>query len=263
MKRLVVVFIVIFMLESIAIHAAANTVKVGGYEFPPFLKKTKGQYTGMVIDLIDEMNAFQKKYQFEFINTSSVRRYKDFIEKKYDLIFFENIQWGWQEMDIAESLVFLKGGEVYITLADKTKDQTYFERLDNKSIRGFLGYHYGFADFNVERAILKDKYNAIMTTTHVGNILSVVDGRVDIAVVTMSKLSQFLLEHPEVKEKILISERLDQEYNHTILVRKNITPTVREINRLLKDMEKKGLLSRLCKKYGIDSKKVAIDIFCP
>ena len=56
---------------------------------------------------------------------------------------------------------------------------------------------------------------------------------------------------PELKKQLLISDKLDQPYNHTILVRKGNIPSVSDINTLLTEMEQAGILKKLWGKYGI------------
>lgn len=59
----------------------------------------------------------------------------------------EAMDWGWQGRDIEASDVIMQGGTVYLTRADKHKDQRYFDDFQGKSIWGILGYN-GFANFN-------------------------------------------------------------------------------------------------------------------
>jgi len=70
--------------------------------------------------------------------------------------------------------------------------------------------------------------------------------------VSISYLDDFFKENQDKKGQLLISEKLDQRYNHTILLRRNAIIDVKEINILLTKMEKAGVLSRLWKKYGIE-----------
>ena len=60
------------------------------------------------------------------------------------------------------------------------------------------------------------------------------------------------IKHPEIKKQIMISDRFDQKYEHTILMRKKSNPTVEEINNLLDEMEGRGILDQLWEKYGIN-----------
>lgn len=229
---------------------AQQVVKVGGYDFPPFVDKSAGG-TSLTLELIDALNAFQKKYVFEFVDTSSKRRFINFDEKKYDLIFFEAIDWGWQGREIEASKVIMQGGAVYITRAEKHKDQRYFDDFKGKSIWGILGYHYGFANFNADHEFLKKTFNARMVTSQDGLIEAAVTGRADISVVVKEYLQVYLQKHPEVEKKILVSKKFDAVNSYTILVRKGIRPDVDEINKLMTDMENAGILKKLWGKYNL------------
>ena len=57
------------------------------------------------------------------------------------------------------------------------------------------------------------------------------------------------------KSKLLISKKLDQEYQHAVLVRPNIRPSVDEINSMLENLYRSGILEKLWKKYGIERSK--------
>jgi len=225
----------------------AENVKVGAYHFPPFVvvDKNNNKVEGITKKLIHEMNLLQKKIKFELFLTSPSRRFYDFDQKNFDLIMFEDIKWGWKNKDIVASNVFLKGGEVYITKADPSKNQSYFDSLKDKHIAIIKGYHYGFANFNSDEKYLKNHFKIQFSSYHEGNILKVIFGRADISIVNLCYLRSFLLNHPEKKNQILISEKFDQRYNHTILARKNSAVKMSEINQLLSQMEKSGTLSRI------------------
>lgn len=229
---------------------AQQIVRVGGYDFPPFVDKRTGS-TSLTFDLIAALNAFQKKYHFEFVDTSSKRRFINFDERRYDLIFFEAIDWGWQGRAVEASDVIMHGGTVYVTRADKHKDQRYFDDLKGKTIWGILGYHYGFANFNSDYEYLKKTFNAHMTTSQDGLIEAAVSGRADISVVVREYLQIYLTKHPEVQNKILVSKKFDAVNQYTILVRKGVSPDVAELNRILMEMENAGILKKLWGKYNL------------
>ncbi len=250
MKILFLLFPAIFMYAN---QAVAETVNVGGYHFPPFVEEKVGkQYSGITIDLIKEMNIFQNKFKFQFIPTSPKRRYQCFDKGTFDLIMFEDKRWGWEDKDIIASKVILKGGEVYITKADISKDQSYFNNLKNKSLAVILGFHYGFADFNSDENFLNNNFKVQLSNTHSGNIEKILIGRADIAVVTLSYLKAFFKKNPAKESKLLVSKKFDQRYNHTILFRKNSKIDVEEMDVLLTKMEDAGVLSRIWAKYGIE-----------
>ncbi len=205
----------------------------------------------MTLDLISALNKYQSKYEFNFTLTSPKRRYLSFQQGKFDLIMFESIDWRWQKLDIEASKVFLKGGEVYIALNKPGRGQEFFSNLKQKKIAGILGYHYGFAGFNADELFLRKEFNIHLTNDHEGSIKLILIERDDIAVVTQSFLSIYLIRNPTVKSKILISEKMDQKYSHTILVRKGSQPSVAEINQLLNGMKKQGVLQTIWEQYGL------------
>jgi len=231
--------------------AHTETVNVGGYHFPPFVELTGDKFTGLTLDLIAAINSFQDLHRFVFIPTSSKRRYRDFNDREFDMLFFEDLRWGWEDKKMQASRVFLQGGEVYIAKAAPSRDQNFFQNFKGKTMAGYLGYHYGFANFNADDQYLHDIFNMELSTTHEGNIKKVLRGLVDIAVITKSYLDRYLKQHPGIKDQLLISVKSDQIYRHTILVRKGARPSAAEINTLLDQMEQAGVLSRLWQKYGI------------
>lgn len=251
MKKIILFFWAALLLCIFSIDTDAAEVRVGGYTFPPFVENVDGKFEGLALEIIKAMNALQDTYVFKFVPTSSKRRYRDFDHGDFDLIMFENIQWGWAGKSIEKSDIFYQGGEVYIASAVPGRGQDYFNDFKGKRILGYLGYHYGFANFNVDEAFLKQQFNANMTITHEGNIRSVAAGRADIAVVTISFLKKYLYHHPEVAEKILISQNLDQHYNHTMLMRSNTPPTIDEINALIQQMKDEGIFTNIFESYGI------------
>lgn len=210
----------------------SKIVKVGAYEFPPFVSWQAGVPVGLVVELLKEFNHSQNKYHFQLIETSAKRRYEDLKNKIYDIIFFESIHWGWISFPVNASNVFLVGGEVFITRQTGKKTQSYFDDLFNKTIRGILGYHYGFAHFSTDPQVLK-KWKLELTNSHEGNIMAVVEERADLAIVTKKYLDIFLKTNPLLKEKILISQKQDQIYRHSVIVRNNAVISVQEINMLL------------------------------
>jgi polar amino acid transport system substrate-binding protein len=246
-----IVCLIAFLIGLNIISAnAQQVVKVGGYDFPPFVDKSAGG-TSLTLDLIAAMNAFQKKYIFQFVDTSSKRRFVNFDEKKYDLIFFEAIDWGWQGREIEATDVIMHGGAVYITRTDKNKDQRYFDDFKGKTIWGILGYHYGFANFNADPEYLRRMYNAHMITSQEGLIVAAATGRADISVVVKEYLQIYLVKHPEMQTKIMVSKKFDAVNAYTILVRKGITPDAAELNKLLAEMESAGVLKKLWGKYNL------------
>ncbi len=231
---------------------AAPVVKVGGYNFPPFVFFNEdGSYTGLTLDMIRAINRFQQRYHFRFVPTSAQRRYRDLARGVFQMIFFESVLWGWQGRGVKPTRVYLKGGEVFIARRRPGRTLSYFDSLAGKTIAGILGYHYAFADFRTDPDYLRRTFSMVLTSSPQGNIMMVIRGRIDLAVVTKSYLDLFLKQHPAYRKQLMISPRMDQVYRHTILIKEGTRPGVEEMNQLLEHMEKRGVLDRLWRKYGL------------
>jgi len=250
LKKLFAIHILI--LSCCSSLSATEVVNVGGYIFPPFVEKDeKGNISGMTLDLIDSLNTTQNTYHFNLILTSSRRRYVSFQQGQFDMLFFENKLWGWQNTPTQATKVYLKGGEVFIALRSKAKSQDYFNNLKGKSIAAMLGYHYSFAGLNADPEFLRSKFNISLSTDERMNIQLVLLERMDVAIITKSYLDRFLINNPSAYSKLLISNKMDQEYEHTILVRKNTNPNVVKMNMLLDKLVQSGEYEKILQRYGI------------
>ena len=205
------------------------------------------------LTLIDELNRYQNRFTFQFVLTSPNRRYKDFEDHKFDVIFFESPDWGWadKKLPVEATQVFLDGGEQYIALAKPGRGRDYFSNLSDKRMVGIMGYHYGFAGFEADNAVMTGKFHTILVTDNAASIEMILKDRGDVAVVTDSFLKRYLKAHPGTAEKLLISLQFDQRYAHRALVRQGAAITVGDLNQLLTAMEKDGTLPRIWREYGV------------
>lgn len=223
-------------------------VKVGVYPFLPF---SDGR-SGLTHELVQALNAFQSEYRFEAVPTSANRRYRDMADGAYTHILFENIRWGWQSAPVEATKVYLKGdGEVFVARAQRGRGQEYFQTLAGKDILAVLGYHYAFADFEADPALLRKRFSITFSTDNAVILRNLLAGRGDVAVLTKSYLSRYLVEQPQDRALLLISQRMDQTYAHTALVAKGAHPSAQEFNRLLAQMDSAGVLGKLWSAYGM------------
>lgn len=261
--KLIISFLAMLLTTAWTYSAKADEVirvPVGMYPFSPFVDIERApnntqQLSGMTIDLITALNQTQKKYHFEALQIPAKRRYHLYKEKHYDVIFYENKNWGWENIDIQTSDTYQYGGEVYVALKKPGRGQEYFDDFSGKRMMGILGFHYGFSDFSTNEEYLTKHFYMHFSYDNSKNITLLLKERGDIAVVTKAYLQRYLLEHPQEKDKLLISEKLDQEYRHTVLVRPGIKPTVDEINHMLENLRQSGALAKLWKKYGIETEE--------
>ncbi|MGR6874098.1 hypothetical protein ACU6U9_17730 [Pseudomonas sp. HK3] len=158
-KYLIKLAVIICILNSQLTFANQIEVKVGGYLFPPFIDMDGKNTYGLTIDLIELLNQQQSEYHFKFIPTSPKRRYIDFKNNVFDALFFENINWSWQQYDINASNVFLSGGEAFFTQKTENRNKSYLRDLKGKNIVAILGYHYHFLNNITDVKTLKKHFD--------------------------------------------------------------------------------------------------------
>lgn len=224
-------FLLLLLILSSHLYARTS-INVGAYDYPPFVQWQNGKPVGLINDFVKILNTNQTKYTFKIVETTSNRRFYDLENKYFDIIFFENILWNWNKDKVQSSYVFLSGGEVFITKNKPGRDQTYFNDLQNKTIRGFLGYHYAFLNYSTDPQFTK-KWKLEFTNSHDGNIQAVVDERAELAIITKEYLNFFFKKMPHLEKEILISRKFDQVYNHSAIVRRNGRIQINEVNDLL------------------------------
>lgn len=233
---------------------AAEVVRVGVYDFPPYVF-IADQNSGITLKMITAMNKFQHKYEFVAVPTTARRRYKDFKNNKFDVMMFESIKWGWQNFPVIASQAFITGAEVYVSKAKEGRGQEYFSNLTNKALIGVFGYHYQFASFNTESDYLNKHFNFVYSNSQQQSLQLILNNRGDIAILSKEYLHYHFDRSPSAQAQLLISDKVDQIYQHTILVRKHTAPSIAYINQLLEQMELKGVLTPLWQEYGLKYKR--------
>ena len=231
---------------------AAVEVKVGGYPFAPYVSHLgKGKYSGLSLDLMAELNRLQTKYKFIFVSISNKNRYQPFARHRFDVMFFEDTAWDWQDYDIAASKLPIIDGEVYIALNKPGRWQSYFASFANKTLVLVQGYHYAFANMESDPAILKQSYKLQFVKSNQASIYTFAKERGDIAPATSSYLKTYLETYPEFKSKLLISKKWDQHYVLSVLARESAPPSIKKINTYLRQLEDDDTLDRLKRRYGL------------
>ncbi|KQV16210.1 amino acid ABC transporter substrate-binding protein [Pseudomonas sp. Root329] len=231
---------------------AAQLVRVGAAHFPPYtVRPESGADTGLLPQMVEALNALQNDYQFELVPTSIPRRFNDFKEGRVDMAIFENPDWGWK--DIPHTLVDmgLEDAEIFVAQKKPDRDENYFKDLTGKRLALYSGYHYEFANFNADPKYLADTYKATLTYSHDSNLLMVLRARADIALVTRSYLSDYLLRNEKVGEQLLVSQRIDQVYHHYALIRPQAPITGEAFGRLLQDLRDNGQMLKIFDPYKI------------
>ena len=231
---------------------AAQLVRVGAAHFPPYtVRPESGADTGLLPQLVEALNQLQTDYQFVLVPTSIPRRFNDFKDGRVDMAIFENPNWGWK--DIPHTLVDmgLEDAEIFVAQKQPGRDENYFKDLTGKRLALYSGYHYEFANFNADPKYLADAYKATLTYSHDSNLLMVLRARADIALVTRSYLSDYLLRNEKVGEQLLVSQRIDQVYHHYALIRPQAPITGEAFGKLLQGLRDNGQMLKIFDPYKI------------
>ncbi|WP_425500253.1 substrate-binding periplasmic protein [Pseudomonas akapageensis] len=235
--------------------AAQQVVRIGAAHFPPYtVRPEQGGDTGLLSQLIAALNQVQGDYRFVMVPTSIPRRFRDFQEGRIDMAIFENPDWGWRAIDHVEVDLGLEDAEIFVARNTEGRQQDYFATLQDKRLALFSGYHYAFAGFNADPKYLAEHYNSTLTYSHDSNLLMVQRGRADIALVTRSYLSDYLIRNPGSAGQFLASERVDQVYHHYALLRPGAPISGGELNALLQRVRGNGDMLRIFQPYRITVK---------
>ena len=231
---------------------AAQLVRIGAAHFPPYtVRPETGADTGLLPQLVEALNILQNDYQFVLVPTSIPRRFGDFKQGRIDMAIFENPAWGWETIPHTDVDMGLEDAEIFVAQRQPERKQTYFSELAGKRLALFSGYHYEFANFNAEPKYLAQNYNATLTYSHDSNLLMVLRGRADIALVTRSYLSDYFLRNEKVASELLASERIDQVYHHYAILRPTAPISGEAFGKLLQGLRDNGQMLKIFDPYKI------------
>ena len=231
---------------------AAQLVRVGAAHFPPYtVRPENGADTGLLPQMVEALNRLQSDYKFVLVPTSIPRRFGDFKQGRIDMAIFENPEWGWKEIPHNDVDMGLEDAEIFVAQREDGRQQNYFADLSGKRLALFSGYHYEFANFNADPKFLAQNFKATLTYSHDSNLLMVLRGRADIALVTRSYLSDYLLRNEKVRDELLVSQRIDQVYHHYAILRPTAPITSEAFSKLLQGLRDNGEMLKIFDPYRI------------
>jgi ABC-type phosphate/phosphonate transport system substrate-binding protein len=91
-----------------------------------------------------------------------------------------------------------------------------------------------------------------LTYSHDSNLLMVARGRADIALVTRSYLSDFMVRNADMAGQLMVSQRIDQVYHHYALLRPKAPISGVAFAELLKRLRDSGEMLKIFEPYRID-----------
>ncbi|MDF2180290.1 transporter substrate-binding domain-containing protein [Aliiglaciecola sp. CAU 1673] len=243
-------FSLTFLLCSLPLQAR-EPVHVGVYDYQPFYQAIGEGHAGPIPDLVALLNTEQQEFEFELTPTTSRRRYQDFADGKFDMIFFESKAWGWQDYPLQASEPVFHGGEVWVALVEPGRDQSFFTDMTDKTLLGVLGYHYGFANFNSDPDYLRQNYDMHLVDNQNKIIELLLQDRADMGLIAYSYLNNYLHHHPEVRPQLIVSNFFDQEYRHGALLRQGIKLDLARLNALFERLKASGQLDKIWQKHHL------------
>ncbi len=214
---LLAMFSAAIMLAAAPVFANETEITVGVYHFPPIASvDDNGEPTGLLGDLLQELEQANPTVSFRVFHTSPKRRYLDFEAGLYDVIFFDD--------------------------------------LEQRSIVAISGYHYGFTGYETDNSVLEQKFNIEFSDSHSRNIKLIKADRpsvAEVAIVSHSYLQRHLTRHPEDWDELLVSKKPDQRYQLSIIARKGGTASADEMLRLLAPLVDNGRYRHLVENWGL------------
>ena len=254
-RRLLATLAAAIMLATAPIQADETEITVGVYHFPPIASVDgSGQATGLLGDLLQELEHAHPTVSFQVFHTSPKRRYLDFDAGLYDVIFFESPDWGWTEKDVDITRPILADEELYVALKKDGRDSSFFDDLNKRSIVAISGYHYGFTGYETDNSVLEQKFDIEFSDSHSRNINLIKADRpsvAEVAIVSHSYLQRHLARHPEDWDKLLISSEPDQRYQLRIIARKGGAASADQMLELLAPLVDNGRYRQLVENWGL------------
>lgn len=232
------------------------TIRVGAYPFPPFVDlATSGEVSGLTPDMLAVLNDSQDRYRFELVLTSPNRRFQDFAAGRFDMILFEDPRWGWANTMMDASLPILRDGDVFVTARQADRDQSYFNDLRGKRLYAIRGYHYAFAGFDADPESLQQRFRIELLDPRGPSLdrglQHVAGGQAELMVITASYLAFYFQQRPVMRERLLMANRFDSEYQLGALVRRQLSLTAAGLDALLNALRERGELETLTRRYGV------------
>ena len=237
---------------------AVETVIIGMVtaEKPPILIAQGSQ--GIVPEVISSLNKLQDKYYFKYLRfpTQRFNLYAKSKNKKIDILAYSNLLWlGDAASHYQPSKALMKSKEVFISLKEPGRNEAFFDKAGVIRTVGVRGYHYAFTGFETTEATLSTKFNMVLVNDEQKLIEMVLLGRAFIGVAEESSLLYFKARNPAQYSRLLISERADNKYERNMLVHRESTIKIGELNALIDQLIENEILDSIYHKHGLPSPK--------
>lgn len=198
--------------------------------------------SGVSNDIVTELNKIQNKYAFTHELVPTKRMKELAATGKVNIVAFSNVKWGWNESQVQSSEVLVNDKDLYFSLKEEGRGQSFFDSFKSLSIVGVKGFHYNFNKNESTFIGVQDEKAVI-------DLLLLKRG--DIGVASSLNLQHLSLKKPEVYSRLLVADKYDSVYTRSFLVVNGGPISVEELNKLLYKMRSSGALKRIYDKYGL------------
>jgi ABC-type amino acid transport substrate-binding protein len=243
MIRSVTVLIPVALLLFISVFASAKeTVHVALTSIQPPFVFDDAINSGLIRDLITEMNRVQNEFEFELVLFPPSRAVKYFKTLDVDIIALNDIHWGWDKLGGIGSLSLTQGRDVFFSFKNNAT-----KKRQESSIAAVRGFHYKFNDFDPAKLENNPLINLLKNEADVVTFMSY--GRAEKGISSEAYLKWLALSKPELFNNITLLKE-DHTYNRRFIVMPRSVVSLDTINNILLKLKANDLLDRIFSRYG-------------
>lgn len=176
-----------------------------------------------------------------------------------DVLLFESKVWGWDENEhqVESTRPLLRGRERLVAKKAADRGDEFFQNLDSKVLGGVNGYHYLMSGRVMNSAEVANNYQIYLADSRITNVRMLIGGRIDITVLNDGLL--YALENSSVDylDQLLVSQRVEHEYNLGAIVAKNKNIRAATLQQLLRELQRQGQLEQLFRRFNLQRMQVS------
>lgn len=233
------------------VEAYERTVLVGGYPYPPYVVGRSAEtISGATVDVIDQLNDWQSKIEFQFVPVAAFSRELSFRQGRFEAMFFESPEWGWHDESVSVSDPIAVDRDVYVALNKEGRDQEFFDNIDQKHLIATRGYHYGFASYRTDEKWLNEQFTIDFAPSLAAGLEMLMRERGEVVVLNESYLRARQNQGLDISQ-LLVSERADHAYQLGVLVSKGADLDLDWLLMQLRELRAAGLLKPIEQRWGI------------
>lgn len=238
----------LLLLSPILQAKQKQMIKVGVAHRAPYYMDGE---QGLAVNFVSAMNKVSEDFVFKLVGFPTQRKFQALEDGWIDLMMWDNPKWGWKGQAIAISQPLIKSADVYVTLNLNGRDQSFFKDLESKELAFTRGFHYRFADYEIDPSKLQKRFLVTLVRNEEDAINMVLDNRVEIAVTNNVTLAWHFNRFPRHKELLLVADQIDTEFNRYAIIPEKAKITVEQFNEVLSKMSELGLTKNIFGWLGV------------